>query len=317
MSYIDSSYRTCVGQLGRQDFANEQNKEKGLKIYPFDERCQKAASYDLTPTIIAMSVKMGMLETVYLEKNYFNDKYYIYVRAKDTVLIVSNEYLLVPTTMAGYVSSRVSKVGEGFGHISTTIDPNWSGAALIAISNPSNQMLKIYVGANGHLQNGPYNLATITFHYLNTPCESEDKEKKHCGMRLDLLQQIKYTNKKGVRAFIRQRLHYKRREFTDYFFAASKMLENGFSEECWDNFLNDFSYLKATVSSDEIKSKKAKKIARDFIVSENIFIRFFHFLGKYIKLWQIIFLLVILFLQSLGISDSFGNIILYIFQKAF
>lgn len=116
------------GQLGRLDILKE--KKSGLIIYPYESRYLKAASYDLTPTVVAMSSKIGMLETVYREKNYKKDRYFILVHPKDTVLIISNEYLNVPENIAGYISSRVSKVVEGFGHISTTIDPNWTGALL-------------------------------------------------------------------------------------------------------------------------------------------------------------------------------------------
>ena len=182
MSALEREYTFCGGQLSKYDLKREQESKKGLKIFPFDKYCIKAASYDLTPTIVAMSSKVGMLETVYREKLPVEDRYYIYVRPKDTVLIVSNEYLIVPSNIAGYVSSRVSKVVEGFGHISTTIDPNWSGAALIAVSNPSTQMLKIYVGRNVAQKGIPNQLATVTFHYLHNSCKKKDKEQKQEGM---------------------------------------------------------------------------------------------------------------------------------------
>jgi len=48
-------------------------------------------------------------------------------------LVVTKEYISVPSNIVGYVVSRVSKVSEGFGHVSTSIDPNWKGALLIAL----------------------------------------------------------------------------------------------------------------------------------------------------------------------------------------
>jgi len=317
MNYLKPPSNLIRGQLSKYDFLNEQKKGHGLKIYPFSEHCQKAASYDITPTIIAMSAKTGMLETVYREKCHLDDKYYIYVHAKDTVLIVSNEYILVPPTMAGYVSSRVSKVVEGFGHISTTIDPNWSGAALIAISNPSNQMLKIYVGKNALPSGIPNNLATITFHYLHTPCKLGDKEKRHRGMRIDLLKQVAYTQKRGLRSFFRKCFCFRRREFTDYFFARSKMLESEFTEEVWDEFLNDFSSLKASSSSKlENKSQKAKKTARDFIITEHIFIRFYHFIVRFKSQTTLLLLILLFVLWQLSIlPENSLNILLQFFTS--
>ena len=70
MNYLKPPSNLIRGQLSKYDFLNEQKKGHGLKIYPFSEHCQKAASYDITPTIIAMSAKTGMLETVYREDTY-------------------------------------------------------------------------------------------------------------------------------------------------------------------------------------------------------------------------------------------------------
>jgi len=302
MSALEREYTFCGGQLSKYDLKREQESKKGLKIFPFDKYCIKAASYDLTPTIVAMSSKVGMLETVYREKLPVEDRYYIYVRPKDTVLIVSNEYLIVPSNIAGYVSSRVSKVVEGFGHISTTIDPNWSGAALIAVSNPSTQMLKIYVGRNVAQKGIPNQLATVTFHYLHNACNKKDKEQKQEGMRLDLLRKINYTEKKGVLPFFRNLFHRHRREFTEYFFAASKILEQGFTEERWMSFLADFSFLTAVSrSEDAIVSQKAQKLARDYIITENIFIRVRHWGEKHIKFFVFLIICVLIVLWRMGI----------------
>lgn len=270
------------GQLSKYDIKKEKNRKEGLSIYPFEKKCLKAASYDLTPTIVAMSVKTGMLETVYREKRHIKDKYYIYVHPEDTVLIVSNEYLKVPSNIAGYISSRVSKVVEGFGHISTTIDPNWSGAALIAISNPSKRLLKIYVGKNARPEDDPNQLATVTFHYLNTPCDNNDIEQKQKGMRLDLLKKINYKHRTGVRAFLRSVFYRNRKEFTDYFLSISEGIHTKSFHRKWDKFIEEFSCLKSdSIEKRDFHSKKAQKKARDFIITENFFIRSWHVLERF------------------------------------
>ena len=279
---MNSIQAQISGQLGRMDFLAEQNKQDGLTIYPFNGRNLKAASYDLTPTIVAMSSKTGMLENVYRESCFERDKYYIYVHPKDTVLVVSNEYLTVPPNIAGYVSSRVSKVVEGFGHISTTIDPNWSGAALIALSNPSNQLLKVYVGCSKNSLDPPNQLATVTFHYLGNSCEAGDIDLGHRGMRLDLLKRVNYKEKRGFLAFWRPVLFRRRKEFTDYFFKKCASVESGLSSSEWELFLEDFSYLTSVAEKNETRaSKKASKVASDFIIRENCFIRLYHWLVKY------------------------------------
>lgn len=266
-----------------------------MKIIDFDEACLKAASYDITPSAIAMSSKIGMLETVYREKSYIKDKYYIYAHPKDTVLIVSNEYIEMPGNIAGYVSSRVSKVVEGFGHISTTIDPDWSGAVLIAVSNPTAYPLKIYVGKGCHPESDPNSLATVTFHYLNTPIDDDETDKKeaaagHKSMRLDLLQKVSYENRKwGIRTWVRWCIHPFRRKYTDYFLAASRVLEKNFTENRWRKFIAEFSEIANEQPQNiECASAKAKKRAGDFFVTERWYIRFYYFYREHYSLVIII-----------------------------
>lgn len=207
-----------AGQLGKQDFINENEKADGLKIVPFNENIDlKQASYDITPTIIAMSSKLGLLETVYRDKDEPSN-YYIMVKPRDSVLVVSKEYFEVPSDIAGYVVSRLSKVAEGFGHISTSIDPNWKGALLIGLSNPTNKALKVYVGGERADSAKGFALATVSFHYLNIPCNSQPPDEDFKGMRLDLLNQIQYSKRAGIKAWLNRLIHFKRRKFTDAFF---------------------------------------------------------------------------------------------------
>lgn len=297
-----------MSQLSRLDIDMEIKKER-LKIIPFVDSCAKAASYDITPSIIAMSVKAGMLEKVYREPHYNEDRYYILVHPKDTVLIVSNEYLVVPSDIAGYVSSRVSKLVDGFGHISTTIDPNWCGAALIALSNPSNQPLKVYVGGNKDGCGNQNQLATITFHYLNTACEKEDIDGIHMGMRLDLLEKVLYKNKSGVRAFWRKVFFQKRRKFTDYFMSVCKEKYQIINESEWKEINKEFSYINLAdtdVNGEEkYKSKKARIRAKDFIITENIFTQIVYFIQrKQDLLIKIMTALLIVILVGVGIISE-------------
>ncbi|MCI9588197.1 MAG: hypothetical protein HFF60_09550 [Oscillospiraceae bacterium] len=210
----------CKGQLGRQDYIDERNREGGLRIEPFNKTIDlKLASYDITPTMIAMSAKCGLLETVYQKKDM---SLYIKVRPRDTVMVVSNEFISVPPYMAGYVVSRVSKVADGFGHVSTSIDPNWQGALLIALSNPTNKPIEISVGGKRGPNTQGDSLATISFHYLNqwiekgTPSDSSDS--KLIGMRLDLLQKKKSSVRAGIKAALNPFLHPWRYKFTEAFF---------------------------------------------------------------------------------------------------
>lgn len=293
------------GQLSKKDILEEE-KRNGLRIIPCEERRLKTASYDVTPTIIAMSTKLGMLETVYREKNYPH-RYFIYVQAKDTVLIVSKEYFSVPEYIAGYVVSRVSKVSEGFGHVSTCIDPNWSGALLIALSNPMNRPIKIYVGGTACQIENNNSLATVSFHYLNTECAEIDRE--HRGMRFDLLEKHNYTQRRGIRAFFTKLFHPKRRKFTDFFINYCE--NTAINEETWSDVVKDFQGMLPAIESDckhcehyKNNGRRAESHFADFIVTETAARRLKYWFGKHgafiLNLLRIAFALLI----TLGILSK-------------
>ena len=109
------------GQLSEIDIKKELKEPNGMKIYSVIniKKNIHRASIDITPTIVALSSKYGMLQTVYVKKSQYINSYYIYVKPRDTILIVSNEYIHLPNYIAGYVTSRVTNVAKGFGHICT------------------------------------------------------------------------------------------------------------------------------------------------------------------------------------------------------
>ncbi len=283
------------GQLSKDDIIGEISKNKtnkkegiGIDIGRFTNHIRndhlKFASYDITPSVVAISSKVGMLEKVYSNKSSIINSYYIYVKPKDTVLIVSNEFITIPNYIAGYVTSRVSNVANGFGHISTSVDPTWSGALLIALSNPSNRAIKIDVGisttyhANGKLDfvRTPQTLATVTFHYLNQPYVNKPIEYKN--MRSDLLEQIRYNNRNGFKAYLRKLFFQKRKHFTDHFFEYIKSHELELStRKGWNRFINEFSIVVEEKRLIE-KHNLIKKCAHDFVIKENVFNRIKHFL---------------------------------------
>ena len=310
-----------MGQLSKKDLFNEFEKENGLRIrlgIKDDEIVKsraQASSYDLTPSIVAMSVKKGMLETVYKSKSANTNSYYIYVKPKDTVLIVSNEYISFPSNIAGYVTSRVSNVAYGFGHISTTVDPNWNGALLIALSNPSNHSLKVSVGTTTVLDNRETyrisseqnTLATLTFHYLCN--DSTEKHIEYKSLRTDLLENIKYDKRTSFISYIRKIIHYKRRKYTDYFFDYINTHEQDMmSSEGWSDFLDEFS--KVVLE----QKTTCKACANDYIIKENRFRRLIHFLNDHKVFVISIFILFLLVLYKCNIIE--GDIVNLILEWA-
>ena len=305
-----------VGQLSNYDIMHEQTKNKGLRIGKFSTSHLKAASYDITPSIIAMSSRIGMLETVYRESKYpFH--HYIVVSAKDSILVVSNEYIHVPKYIAGHVVSRVSKVVEGFGHISTSIDPGWSGAALIALSNPSNKPIKVRVGTslNNVVPENP--LATVFFNYLASPANL-NKCNKYPGMRLDLLRKCCYKERRGFRAWWQRCVHPFRRRFTDFFFSYCQMHSGELNLRKWDHFISAFSGCPQAQNAcmndtiEEIKGKK--KYPWDFVVQENVWTRFLYwYKHHYIFIRTIAIIVFVLLIISGVVPEEAKDAILSLF----
>lgn len=185
LSNADLKREITGGSVGIFPFPYEKNGDLNGKIQI------KSASLDITPSCLIMSVKTGRLLKIYEEQNALTIREaktrYVFIEPRDTALVISREFLTVPNNICGSVNSRVSTVSAGLGHISTTIDPGWKGALLIAVSNPSAVRKKLYIQKE---QTNDCPLATITFHYLSSPAVVEQISKK-LPARVDILE--RYT----------------------------------------------------------------------------------------------------------------------------
>lgn len=309
------------GQLSNCDIIAEQSINESLRIVPFEAALLKAASYDITPSIIAMSAKTGMLETVYREQG-FPFRHYIVVSAKDSILAVSNEYVYMPSHIAGHIVSRVSKVIEGFGHISTSVDPGWSGALLIALSNPSNKPLKVYVGKSLYEESCKNPLATLCLEYLNTPANTKNvsNPENYLGMRLDLLEKTCYRNRRGLRAWLQRRIHPRRREFTDYFFEYCEVFAHKQNPIEWEEFIAAFggTAVQIPMGYQEENAKglsRKKKNPYDFVICETHFVRFLYWCKEKMRVFYGIAISCLILLVLTGIlQDTTAEAIARIIQ---
>lgn len=206
------SQKKYNGQLSRKDIDRE-IKAKNLIITPLESTKIKAASFDISPSCLVMSVRSGSFMRIHsnisrCEKGYRNperhcaackkkanapascpEQKFVYISPRDTALVLSKEYIQIPSTMCGSVVSRVSTVSNGLGHISTTIDPLWKGALLIAISNPSSEPKKLMIQD----ESSAIPLATVTLQYLNTPVKKESINTTHLPARVDILEKYLYS----------------------------------------------------------------------------------------------------------------------------
>jgi deoxycytidine triphosphate deaminase len=136
--------------LSDQDIQKLLNR--GIVIYPFDDKDLTPVGYNLNPSDFVFSIQS---QSLVLESNGFFE-----IQPHDTVLILTKEAVWVSRRIAGTFHSKVSLVSTGFGHISTTLDPNWKGPLLISLNNPTDNSLNIPVDKS---------FVTLVFYKVKTP----------------------------------------------------------------------------------------------------------------------------------------------------
>ena len=144
--------------------------DKEIVIYPFDEKDLTPVGYNLNPSDFVFSINSKKIIAA-------NNGYYD-IAAHDTVLILTKEAIWVSKKIAGTFHSKVGVVSQGFGHISTTLDPNWHGPLLISLNNPTDNMLKLPVNKS---------FVTLVLYRVTTPAE---KQHDNRASRVDILGKI-------------------------------------------------------------------------------------------------------------------------------
>lgn len=114
------------------------DKDSTLHIYPFDPESLTPVGYDLRVGKRYVSAVHGGPTNVVPGES-------IPIDPGETVLIETLERVDLPQnrTISALVESRLTVVSQGFSHISTTIDPDWQGELLIAITNHSRETLRL------------------------------------------------------------------------------------------------------------------------------------------------------------------------------
>lgn len=143
---------------------------KNINIYPFDARCLKGASINLTASKMAWSITT--------KENVTKDNQII-IHANDTTLIYTNEIVVISNKLGGTFHSRVNDVSIGCGHIGTTLNPGWFGRLLIAITNHTKKDVTIKVNDD---------FVTLVLEYLNN--KSSNDEDDNVKSRRDILDKI-------------------------------------------------------------------------------------------------------------------------------
>lgn len=155
--------------------------EGDIFIAPFDRKQLQSAGYNLTPTCFVYSTKHRCLLNV-IENE---DETYVMIDRNDTVLIKTRESIAISSNLAGNFFSKVKIVSEGFGHVATTLDPEWEGKLLISINNPTNKKIKFSIKKKVYGAT-IYN-SFVTVEFIGLSSETEKKSDNPPG-RLDILE---------------------------------------------------------------------------------------------------------------------------------
>lgn len=119
-----------------------EGNEHPLKIEPYSEDSLTPVGYDLRAGGKYATSDEGVLIDPFRE----GMKLSLY--PGQTALVSTLEKISMPKdgSISALIVSKVSKVSKGLSHISTTIDPDWSGSLIIAITNHSSNKIEIEHG---------------------------------------------------------------------------------------------------------------------------------------------------------------------------
>lgn len=154
--------------------------EGSIKIYPFEEKNLTGIGYNLSTTWFAFSVNQGILLEICQETTVEGVKRFVTLPPNDTVLFFSKEYVEIDRTLAGTFHAKVSRVCQGLGHISTTLDPSWRGQLIISVNNPVSKEIPF------DLDRDSGNIMTLLLHKLDTAVTGDNVHNNNQG-RCDLL----------------------------------------------------------------------------------------------------------------------------------
>ncbi|UWP59060.1 dCTP deaminase domain-containing protein [Ruminococcus gauvreauii] len=159
-----------------------------IQILPFRKENLTDLGYNLTPSDFIFSTGKKIL----LEVMTTNSEKYVMVPPNDTVLVLSKEYVSISKRIMGTFHSRVRTVSQGFGHVSTTLDPGWKGSLLFAVSNTSSKKKKFVLQSDGGKGLKDVGFVTVIFQYLAT--ELAQIEHDNRAFRVDILGQYYNTS---------------------------------------------------------------------------------------------------------------------------
>lgn len=126
-----------------------------LHIHPYDDKSLTPVGYDLrVGERYSSNLRSGM--------STLGQGGELEISPGETVLVTTLESIGMPRNkmLSAFVCSRVSLVAKGLSHISTTVDADWVGPLLIAVTNQGRSSVSLPYGER---------LATVVFLNNNKP----------------------------------------------------------------------------------------------------------------------------------------------------
>lgn len=201
--------------------------DEHLKIFPLEKKNLTGIGYNLSTTTFAFSINRGVLLTIHQRITSQGIERYINVPGNDTVLFFSKEYIAIDDTLAGTFHSKVSRVCQGLGQISTTLDPTWKGQLIVSVCNPMSKSIIF------ELDKSSGNLLTMLLYKLNckvTGPNIHDNNQGRCDLLLERFTEFTTKNKDYLEK------HLELKEFVSGQFADSL---NGYDDFIYESSIID------------------------------------------------------------------------------
>lgn len=143
LAILSSTSSTNPGNVYTQS-SNWDDFQDKLLIHPFRDELLSPIGYDLTIGSEYLSYRDNKIISI----DQVNGS--LRLGPGETVLVTTGEYVGLPKnkSIGGIIQSKVSIVSLGIGHISTTVDPDWEGYALVAITNHQPYSIELEKGTS-------------------------------------------------------------------------------------------------------------------------------------------------------------------------